>query len=158
MFCQFCGAELRRIARYCKSCGGRVDEAFADELVVQTVAEPGPRDDGISRPWRQNENAIILPITRELPRMPIEEFEAEAASEVVPVSQPRIPMMVDSPVPLDLPRQAPRPGSETASYSPADFIRASAAPRRRRKRLVLGIPLVLLAVILLFVLAILSTK
>jgi hypothetical protein len=158
MFCQFCGAQLRRIARYCKNCGGRVDEIFGDEPAGQPVSAPLLRDDQASSPWRQNENAIILPITRELPRVPIENFEVEEASEVVPISHPRVPTLVDSPVPLDLPRQAPRPGIETASNSTKDSSRSPALPARRRKHLLLGIPLLLLAVILLFVLAILLTK
>jgi hypothetical protein len=157
MFCQFCGAPLRTTARYCKHCGGRVDEpveAEPDDSAPASplAAPPASEEDAAPRPWRQNEDAIILPITRELPRPAIPEPDAGGESEVIPISQARMPMVVDSPVPLDLPRQ---PLQQTDDWKSGD---GPVRPDRRTDSLAIGIPLLLLAVLLLFVLAFLAVR
>ena len=108
------------------------------------------------RPWRQNENAIILPITRESPREQIEEFEMDSVSEVVPISHASHPTLVESLVPLEIPRQTVISRIEPIEQQVPPPRAASSA--RRKKRITLGIPLLMVAVILLFVLAYLATK
>ncbi len=149
--------QLRHTARYCKGCGGRVDEYYEDEPATPRMTVPLRADEHGPRPWRQNEDAIILPITRELPREPIEEFEMESDSEVVPISHASLPTLVESPVPLEIPRQTVMPSDEPGSEPVKQPVRA-ATPGRHKKRITLGIPLLMLAVVLLFVLAYLATK
>ncbi|MGH9844100.1 MAG: hypothetical protein ACREEM_35665 [Blastocatellia bacterium] len=157
MFCQFCGMQLRRTARYCKGCGGRVDEHQEDEPVAPRMTVPLRTEEHGPRPWRQNEDALILPITLELPREPVEEFEMDSESEVVPISHASIPTLVESPVPLEIPRQTVTSRVEPGSEPVKQPVR-TATSVRRKKQIALGIPLLMLAVILLFVLAYLSTK
>jgi len=130
------------------------NEYYEDEPVAPRMTVPLRTDERGPHPWRQNEDAIILPIIRELPRETIEESDPDSQCEVVPISHASLPTLVESSVPLEIPRQMAMPRVKPGS----DSMERASTPARRKKRVTLGIPLLMLAVILLFVLAYLATK
>jgi hypothetical protein len=112
------------------------------------------------RPWRQNENAIILPITWELTGDDWSRNDSDVAARIVPIDPSNRLTPVDAPPPpREEPAPAPKPQPRPLEAQPVlQRSQAPAKPAPHRGRLLSAVPLLLLAVFLLFVLAYFSTK
>ncbi|MFN0088063.1 MAG: hypothetical protein ACKVX9_21910 [Blastocatellia bacterium] len=162
MLCQFCGARLQQLARYCKNCGARVGREKDDPAPVSGRDVVPAQDDG-DIPWRPDETALILPIEREFPRespwgagdggdsaeiVPIDPWNAPSARRENPPSWVEILEEETIPPPQSEDAWDPRPEIQEY-FAPAPARREP--PRERRSAMPLLVLLV--AVLLLFVFA-----
>lgn len=171
-YCQFCGTQLRQLARFCKNCGAKVIKED-DELEPLPEREFVPAQDDGDIPWRPDETAIILPIKREPIREDPWADAVDARAEIVPIDalnpsarredSPHRAEIVEAepasspPAPQAPAPQAPAPQAEDAWSRRPDIQEyfASAASRRdtaarRESRSALPLLILLVAVLLLF--------
>ncbi|MDX2034633.1 MAG: zinc ribbon domain-containing protein [Blastocatellia bacterium] len=122
MYCQFCGTQLRQLARYCKNCGAKVvkeDDVFSPVPAREFV----PAQDDGDVPWRPDEAAIILPIQREAPQEDPWGDEAAPPAEIVPI-EPLTPSPREEP---------PSPRVQVVEAAPAAARPAPAPPAPQRE-------------------------
>jgi hypothetical protein len=99
-----------------------------DASSLQDPTPPLKGDNALTQPWRQNENAYILPIPRALRQDETEEHDPEISGEIVPITPARVPALVDSPLPIEKPIE--KPAEEPAP--PAQPI-VQAVPKAQRR-------------------------
>jgi hypothetical protein len=119
-----------------------VEEFDGPAALLQTEGPPLQGDDALTQPWRQNENAFILPIPRAPRQEEIQDLAPDRDEEIIPITPSRLPVVVDSPLPVQRPPvETPIRRTETitpqrreTNHRPPDARRAS--PPRREPQLV----------------------
>ncbi|MBL8169631.1 MAG: hypothetical protein JNJ50_15855 [Acidobacteria bacterium] len=172
MRCWQCGENVQDTARWCSNCGVRVDAQAAApsaELPDTTARLDWPQA------WRQNEDAIICPIVYDEPFLPAPKPAVPEPSAPTPSpSKPLPPVAIRKSGPLPQPQrrrsaappvlmwggilwpgEIPPPGEDptrSPDYpQPRDYFFNYDDPQRRHLSVV--VPLLLVAVVLLFILA-----
>ncbi len=89
---------------------------------MQQDSQPLRGDEALTQPWKQNENAFILPIPRALRQEEIQELSPDRDEEIIPITPSRAPVVVDSPMPVQRPAaETPIRRTETISQPPREI-------------------------------------
>jgi hypothetical protein len=184
MFCQYCGYNLRARARFCNKCGKPVKERFGSALLHQpppsgTTDEIPKRGTGRQPTTPSTAEDKIIPSPAKPSRPPA--FEPDPAQQYHEVVFIPPPTIIDQPPPQPptkrslpplppLVKPAPAAPITKVAGSTTDQLQNQAAakpfftqllssnPNQQHKRLVIAVPLLLLAIIFVFVFAYIASK